>query len=174
MPSTIPCSLFPLTSPIYSSLFSDWERTVSSKLFDSQVPSISTEELLLPRHARGSLSSSLQRTQLSVKLLSLYDWQNRESFLQRLRTLVPEHLSFHPALSRYELFSPLDFCRLCVSLRPLVQALESCPASGAPWSSAMPPSVGRGRVTATTRPITNCLQMQINRHTLSLVRLVIT
>ena len=33
-----------------------------------------------------------------------------------------------------------------VSLRPLVQALGSCPASGAPWSSAMPPSLGRGRI----------------------------
>ena len=34
-----------------------------------------------------------------------------------------------------------------VSLRILVQALESYPASGAPWSSAMPPSLERGRVT---------------------------
>ena len=47
-----------------------------------------------------------------------------------------------------------------VSLRPLVQALGSCPASGAPWSSAMPPSLGRGRVTTTTganRSSTSCL-----------------
>ena len=43
-PSAIPCSL--------SRLFSDWRRTVSSKYFDTQVPSISTEELVLPRHAR--------------------------------------------------------------------------------------------------------------------------
>ena len=34
-----------------------------------------------------------------------------------------------------------------ISLRPLVQTLGSCPASGAPWSSAMPPSLGRYRVT---------------------------
>ena len=34
-----------------------------------------------------------------------------------------------------------------LSLRPLVQTLGSCPASGAPWSSTMPPSLGRGRVT---------------------------
>ena len=33
-----------------------------------------------------------------------------------------------------------------VSLGPLVQTLGSCPASGAPWFSAMPPSLGRGRV----------------------------
>ena len=55
-PSAIPCSLSPLISRIHSCLFSDWRRTVSSKFFDIQVPSISTEELVLPRHARCVLS----------------------------------------------------------------------------------------------------------------------
>ena len=55
-PSAIPCSLSPLTSRIHSRLISDWRRTVSSKYFDTQVPSISTEELVLPRHARCVLS----------------------------------------------------------------------------------------------------------------------
>ena len=55
-PSAIPCSPSPLTSRIHSGLISDWRRTVSSKFFDTQVPSISTEELVLPRHARGVLS----------------------------------------------------------------------------------------------------------------------
>ena len=55
-PSAIPCSLSPLISRIQSRLFSDWRRTVSSKYFDTQVPSISTEELVLPRHARCVLS----------------------------------------------------------------------------------------------------------------------
>ena len=55
-PSAIPCSLSPLTSRIHSRLISDWRRTVSSKFFDTQVPSISTEELVLPRHARCVLS----------------------------------------------------------------------------------------------------------------------
>ena len=55
-PSAIPCSLSPLTSRIHSCLFSDWRRTVSSKYFDTQIPSISTEELVLPRHARCVLS----------------------------------------------------------------------------------------------------------------------
>ena len=55
-PSAIPCSLFPLISRIHSRLISDWRRTVSSKFFDTQVPSISTEELVLPRHARCVLS----------------------------------------------------------------------------------------------------------------------
>ena len=36
--------------------FSDWRRTVLSKFFDTQVPSISVEELVLPRHAYCVLS----------------------------------------------------------------------------------------------------------------------
>ena len=36
------------------------------------------------------------------------------------------------------------------SLRPLVQALRSFSAFGAPWCSAMPPSFKRGRVTTTS------------------------
>ena len=54
--SAIPCSLSPLISRIHSRLMSDWRRTVSSKFFDTQVPSISTEELVLPRHAHCVLS----------------------------------------------------------------------------------------------------------------------
>ena len=54
--SAISCSLFSLISRIHSSLFSKWRHTVSSKFFDTQVPSISTEELVLPRHARCVLS----------------------------------------------------------------------------------------------------------------------
>ena len=38
-----------MVSRIHSCLFSDWRHTVSSKFFDTQVPSISTEELVLPR-----------------------------------------------------------------------------------------------------------------------------
>ena len=56
--SAIPCSLSSLISRIHSCLFSDWRRTVSSKFFNiQQVLSISTEELVLPRHARCVLSS---------------------------------------------------------------------------------------------------------------------
>ena len=55
-PSAIPCSLSPLISRIHSRLISDWRRTVSSKFFYTQVPSISTEELVLLRHARCALS----------------------------------------------------------------------------------------------------------------------
>ena len=70
-PSAIPCSLSPLISRVHSRLLSDWRRTVSSKFFDTQVPSISTEELVLLRHARCVLSSSLQCTQPSFRFLSL-------------------------------------------------------------------------------------------------------
>ena len=48
-PSAIPCSLFPHISRIHSRLILDWRRTVSSKFFDTQVPSISIEELVLSR-----------------------------------------------------------------------------------------------------------------------------
>ena len=51
-PSVILCSLSSLISRIHSCLFWDWRCTVSSKFFDTQVPSISTEELVLLRHAR--------------------------------------------------------------------------------------------------------------------------
>ena len=55
-PSAIPCSLSPVISRIHSRLISDWRRTFSSKFFDIQVPSISTEELVLCCHARCVLS----------------------------------------------------------------------------------------------------------------------
>ena len=55
-PSANPCSLSSLISRIRSCLISDWRCTVSSKFFDMQVSSISTEELVLPRHDRCVLS----------------------------------------------------------------------------------------------------------------------
>ena len=64
--------LSPLTSRIHSRLISDWRRTVSSKFFDTQVPSISTEELVL---AVSSLVFAA-RTQPYFRFLSLWDWQN--------------------------------------------------------------------------------------------------
>ena len=56
VPSATPCSLSPFISRIHSRLISDWRRTDSSKYFDTQVPSIFTEELVLPRHGRCVLS----------------------------------------------------------------------------------------------------------------------
>ena len=54
--SAIPCSLFSSIARIHSFLFLDWRRTVLSKFFDTQAPSISTEKFVLPRHARCVLS----------------------------------------------------------------------------------------------------------------------
>ena len=45
-----------VVSHIHSGLFSNWRPTVSSKFFDTQVPSISTEKLVLPHHACCVLS----------------------------------------------------------------------------------------------------------------------
>ena len=101
-PSAIPCSLFPLISRIHSSLFSDWKRTVSSKLFDTQIPSISTEELVLPRNLRCVLSSTLLRTQPSFRF-----YHSRIGRIENPSCSACGHLSFHSALSSYGLFAPL-------------------------------------------------------------------
>ena len=56
MPSAIPYSLSPVISRIHSCLFSNWSRTVSSEFFDTQAPAVSTEDLVLSRHACCVLS----------------------------------------------------------------------------------------------------------------------
>ena len=56
MPISSPCSLSPLACRLRFSLYSNWRTTIRSKLFDTQVSSVSTEELGLPRHARCALS----------------------------------------------------------------------------------------------------------------------
>ena len=59
---------------------------------------------MLPRHA-PCVFSRLCCNALSLLLGSyLQNWQNRESFLQRLRTLAPGRLSSLSALSSYGLF----------------------------------------------------------------------
>ena len=47
LPSAVLCSLSPLTSRVHFCLLSDWRRIASSKFFDAQVSSVSTEELVL-------------------------------------------------------------------------------------------------------------------------------
>ena len=69
--------------------------------------------------------------------------------MQRLQTTIPEQFSSHSALSSYGVFASLALWQFSVSLRPLVQALWSFPASGTSWSSTINPSLGRGRVTTT-------------------------
>ena len=148
----IPCSLFRLTSRIHSCLSSDWRRTVSSKFFDAQFSSISTEELVLPRHARCVLS----RLRCNGNSLLLGSYVSRIGRIENPSCSAGGHSSQDTShLILYQLFSyglsaPLALWRLSVSLRLLVLTLGSCPAPGAPWSSVMPLFLGRGRVTTTT------------------------
>ena len=129
-PSAIPCSLSPLISRIRSCLLSDWWRTVSSKYFDAQVPSISTVELVLPRHARCVLSRLLcnGHSLLLGSYLSRIDRiENPSCSACGHSTQDISHLILHcPATDslRHSLFGD------SLSLRPLVQTLKSCPASG--------------------------------------------
>ena len=142
--SAIPCCLSPLTSRIHSRLFSDRRRTVSSKYFDTQVPSISTEELVLPRHARCVLS----RLRCNGHSLLLGSYLYRIGRIENSSCSACGHSS--QDISHLILHCPAtDSLRrsLFVSVRSLVQTLGSCSASGASRSSAMPPSLGRGRVT---------------------------
>ena len=148
--SIIPCSLSPFISRIHPHFFSDWRRTVSSKFFDTQVPSISTEELVLLRHT-GCIPSRLRCNGHSLLLCS---YQFRIGRIEN-PSCSACGLSFqdtsHYLLSSYGLFAPLVLWRLPDSLRPLVQTLGSFPASWTRWSSAMFPSLGRGQVTTTAK-----------------------
>ena len=60
------------------------------------------------------------------------------------------HLLSHSALCSYGLFASLALWQFSVFLRPLSQTVFSFPTSGAPWSSAINPSLGKSRVTTTT------------------------
>ena len=122
VPSAIPC-LFPLIFRIHSSLFSDWRRAVSSKFFDTPVSSFSTEELVLPRHARCVLS----RLRSNGHSLLLSSYLSRIGRIENpfcsacYRTLVLGHLLSHSALSSYGLFAPLVLWRtlgLCTTSGP--------------------------------------------------------
>ena len=139
-PFAIPCSLS-LISRIHSRLFSDWRRTVSSKFFDTQVPSISTEELVLPRHARCVLS----RLRCNGHSLLLGSYLSRIGRIENPSCSACGHSS--QDISHLILHCPAtDSLHRSLFGDPLVQTLGSCSASGAPWSPAMPPSLGRGRV----------------------------
>ena len=136
-----------LLSLVSSFFFSDWWRTISSKFFDTQVPSISTEELVLPRHARSVLSC-LRCLLLSSYHLRIGRIENPSCSACGPSSQDTSHLHLHcPATDSL----PRSlFGNSLSSYDLLVRVLGSCPASGAPWSSAIPPSLGRGRVTTTT------------------------
>ena len=130
MPSAIFCILFPLISRIHSSLFFGTGGVLSLFNFSRQVSSISTKELVLPCHGRCILF----RLCCNGHSLLLSSYLSRIGRIENPPAapveLVPGHFSSHSSLSSYRLFAPLTLWRLSVSLRPLVQALGSCPASG--------------------------------------------
>ena len=112
MPSAIPCSL----SRIHFCLFSDWSRTgtVSSKFFVTQVHSISTEELALPRHARCVLSPF----RCIVLCILLSSCLSRIGKIDNPSCSACGHSSqnnSHSSLSSYGLFAPPPLWRLTVS-----------------------------------------------------------
>ena len=121
----------PLISRIHSPLFSDRRRTDSSKFFDTQVTSISTEELVLPRHALCVLSRL--RCNGHSLLLSSY----RSTMGKKSRVFLAAPADSHPRAP------PIPFCTvqlrtLCAThflatlcLSTIYKALGSCPASRA-------------------------------------------
>ena len=126
-PSAIPCSFFHLISRIHLSLFS--------------------QTGVLPRHARCVLSR-LRCNQHSL-LLSFCFF--RISRIENLSCSAcghssqdTSHLILHCPATDY-LPRSLFGDSLFLFLQSPVQALWSCSASGAPWSSTMPPSLGIGR-----------------------------
>ena len=141
-PSAIPCSLCPLISCIHS-LFSNCRHTVSTKFFDKQVPSISIEELVLPGHSRfvfSRLCCNGYSLLLSSYLSRIGRIENSSCSACGPLSQDTSHLILHcPATESLCLSLFGD----SLSLRPLVQTLGSCPASGVPWSFAMPQSLGK-------------------------------
>ena len=139
-----------LISCIHSSLFLNWKHTVSLKFFDTQVSLISTEELVLPCHARcvvSRLRCNEHSLLLSSDLSRIGRIKNSSCSACGHWSQDTTHLILHcPAMVSLH-------CSLfgdSMSLRLLVQALGSCPASGAPWSSALPSSLERRWETTTT------------------------
>ena len=90
-------------------------------------------------------------------------WAPISPGLAKSRILPAVPADFHPrtplisscTVQLRTLCAARSLATLC-SLRPLVQALGSCLASGAPWSPAMPPSLGRVLGNNTTPICTFC------------------
>ena len=100
---------------------------------------------MLPRHARCVLSCL--RCNGHSLLLALIFLGLAES---RILPAAPVGTRPRTPIISFCIVQLQTLWRLSVSLRPLVQTLGSCPASGAPWSSAVLPSLGRGQVTTIT------------------------
>ena len=149
VPSAIPCSLSPLISLIHSRLFLDWRRTVSSKFFDTQVPSISTEKLALPSHARCVLSRL--RGNGYSPLLSSY-----LSRIGRIENSFCSACGHSPQDTTYLILHcpATDSWRRSLFGDSLVHTLGSCPASEVSCLPPCPhPSEGVGQTTTAFQTI---------------------
>ena len=120
MPSAIPCSLS-LISRNPSSFFSEWRHAVSSKSFNTQVSSISTEELVHSRlRCNGHsllLSSYLSRiSTIENPSCSACEHSSQDTFHLILHCPATDSLCrslFGDSLSLYDLWSrPCGVARL--------------------------------------------------------------
>ena len=149
MPCAIPCSLSSFVSRIHSFLFPNCRCTVSPKFFDTQVPSVSTEELVLPRHARCVLFClRCNGHSQALILIELAESRILHATPADIRPRTPpisfgtvqlgtlRSSLFGDSLSLYDFWS-----------RPWRVATL-------PWSSTMLSSLERGRVT--TKTTTTC------------------
>ena len=118
---------------------------------------------MLPRHARCvlfRLRCNGHSLLLSSYLSRIGGIENPSCSADGHSSQDKSHLILHcPATDSLR----RSLWRLSVSLQSLVQALGSCPDSGAPWSSVMPPSFGKGRVT-TTKTTTTMIADITNAH----------
>ena len=101
-------SLSSLIFRIHSCLFSDWRRTVLSTFFGPQVPSVSAEELVFPRHARRVLA----RLHCNGHSLLLNCYISRIGRIENRSCSTCGYFSSRSALSRCGLVSPLALWRL--------------------------------------------------------------
>ena len=85
----------------------EWRRTVSSKFFNTQVPSISSEKLVLPRHTRCMLSRF--RCNGHGLLLSFYDYR-----IGRIENLSCS-VCGHPSQDTSHLILHLQLRVLCIA-----------------------------------------------------------
>ena len=145
-PSAIPCGLFLLITRIHSCLISDWRRTVSSKYFDTQVPLISTGNLCsLITLAVFSLVFAAINTAFCQALISLELAESRILSAAPADTCPMTSLISFCTVQLRTLCAAHSLVTLCLSTTS-GPVLGRCPTSGAPWSSAMPPSFGMGLV----------------------------
>ena len=129
--------------------FSDWRRTVSSKFFDTQVPSFSTEEIVLPRHVRYVLS----RLRCKGHSLLLSSYLSRIGRIENSSCSACRHSS--QDTSHLILHCQLRTLLAAYSLATLCLYIISAPGPGKlpSFCGSMvfrhSPSLERGRVTTT-------------------------